>query len=78
MSSRRDFIKKTASASLFASLASTQSLFANKLDKIVADGNSDIADQYMLDPNIAYVFTMFFVKSSMSVKNDIRYFSRYF
>ena len=54
MSSRRDFIKKTASASLFASLASTQSLFANKLERIEQSSGKDFSDQFMLDPNITY------------------------
>ena len=50
MTSRRDFIKKTASASIFASFATTQTLFANQLEKV----DSDFAVQFMLDPSVTY------------------------
>ncbi|MEM7297560.1 MAG: aminotransferase class V-fold PLP-dependent enzyme [Bacteroidota bacterium] len=54
MTSRRDFIRKTASASLFASLASTQTLFAAKLEKVASIPKEDFSGQYLLDPNITY------------------------
>lgn len=54
MTTRRDFIKKTASASLFASLASTQTLFAGELEKVAGILKENFADQYLLSPEITY------------------------
>ncbi|MEM7548507.1 MAG: aminotransferase class V-fold PLP-dependent enzyme [Bacteroidota bacterium] len=54
MNSRRNFIKKTASASFLASLVSTQSIFASRLGVVEKLSDGNYSDLFMLGSKITY------------------------